>query len=287
MFSFFSKRPAPVIENNTTSVIKRNRSPIKTTYDNYNYEIQQIITPNFFTGLRAEISKSISSFCQFSTIKTQESTQNFLTLSTKETIFQFSFDSNKNYQVKSSVLTGPFISKFHTIISRKKDIYSQFETILNSKFYNLCFKLISPTFEATNLIYIVNCFTKIGFITWGFEVIGLNKEVGLSLSTRIENENNVICANLQKFNTLTVSFYQRMMNLFEIGGEVVKSRERLSYSGGIRIKNHKSEVKGSVSSNGNLYFDWCENLTENLKVEFSMNYDWDEMIYGIGLNFED
>lgn len=262
------------------------RKPIKTTYDTYNYETQQIVTPNFFTGLRAEISKSISSFCQLSTIKTQESTQNFITLSTKETIFQFSFDSNRNYQVKSSLLTGPVVSKFHAIVSRKKDIYSQFETVLNSRFYNVCFKLISPTFEAANLIYIVNCFTTMGFITWGFEAVGLNKEIGLSFSTRMENENSVVCANLQRFNTLTVSFYHRLMDMLEIGGEVVRSKERVSYSGGVRIKNHRSEIKGSMSSNGNLYFDWSENLSENLKVEFSMNYDWDELIYGIGMSFE-
>lgn len=263
------------------------RKPIKTTYDSYNYEAQQIITPNLFTGLRAEISKSVSSFCQLSTIKTQQSTQNFITLSTKDTIFQFSFDDNRNYQLKSSILLGPVVSKLHTIVSRKKEVYNQFEAVLNSKFYNVCFKLISPTFEMANLIYIVNCFASVGFMTWGFEAIGVDKEVGLSFSTRIDDGSNVLCANLQRFNTLTVSFYRRIKGILDIGGEIIKSQERLSYSGGIRIKNHRTEVKSSMSSNGNLYFDWSESLTESLKVEFSLNYDWDEVIYGIGMSFED
>lgn len=265
------------------------RRPVKTTYDSYNYEIQQVVTPNLFTGLRAEISKSLSSFCQFSTIRSEDSYQNYVTLSTRETIFQFSFDNARNYQMKSSILFGPIVSKFHTIISRKKDVYSQFETVLNSKFYNVCFKLISPTFEATNLIYIVNCFLSMGFMSGGIEAVSLNKEVALSFSARVENDNSVICANLNKFDTLTVSFYQRLMDILEIGCEVTKKTNNdnpLSCSGGIRIKNHRSEVKSSISSNGNLYFDWNENLAENLKIEFSMNYDWYELVYGVGIVFD-
>lgn len=265
---------------------KKKRMPLNTTYDSYNNEAMAIVSPNLFTGIRTEISKTILPFCQLSTIKTSNAMQTFLTLSSNNTVFQFSFDNARNYQFKSSFLAGPIVTKLHSIVSHKKETFSQIETILNSRFYNLCFKLISPTFEASNLIYILSYCATLKFITFGTEVISANKELGVSFSTRIDGGNSVCCANLERFNTLTLSFYQKLRNLLEIGAEFKKSRDNITYSIGSRIKNQKSEVKGSIDSNYNIYFGWIESLTENLRVEFSSLYNWDEFDYGIGLTFE-
>lgn len=269
-----------------SKLLKFKNKPVKTTYDTYNNEILQIITPNIFSGLRTEISKTISSFCQISNIKTDSTNQTFLTFSSKNSVFQFSFDNDRNYQLKSSLLTGQIVSKVHAIISRKKEIFSQFETILSSKFYNIAFKLISPTFEASNLVYIITYFASLKFFSFGFEAVGINNEVGLSFATRLENKESICCVNIQRFNIITLSLYHRILKILELGVEIKKSKDNFSYSGGMRIKNYKSEVKCCLDSNFNIFFDWSENLTENLKIDFSSSYDWEELEYGIGLTFE-
>lgn len=261
-------------------------TPLNSTYDTYNREARQIITPNLLTGMRVEISKTILPYLQISNIKTNSTAQTFLTLSSRNTVFQFSFDSNRNYQFKSSLLTGPLVTKLHSIVSHKKDVFNHLETALATKFHNLTFKLISPTFTAANLIYIVSYFVSLRFISCGVEAIGQNNELGLSFSTRIENEKGVYCASIQKFNTLVLSFYRRIMGHLELGGEVSKSRSGVSYAAGMRVRNYRSDVKCSVDSNCNFYLDWNEALTENLRIEFSSSYDWKDFEYGIGLVFE-
>lgn len=265
---------------------KHRTTPLNTTYDTYNREVLQIITPNLLTGIRVEISKSILPYFQISNIKTKTAAQTFLTLSTRNTVFQFSFDSNRNYQFKSSLLTGPIVSKFHSIVSNRKDVFNHFESAITTKFHNLTLKLISPTFNAANLIYIVTYFTSLGFLNCGFEVVGQNNEFGLSFSTRIEDKNGVYCANIQKFNTIVLSFYRKLLGFIEFGGEVTKTSDNLSYAAGVRLKNYRSDVKFSVDTNRNIYLDWTESLTENLRIEFSSSYDGEEFEYGVGLTFE-
>ncbi|ELA41370.1 uncharacterized protein VICG_01611 [Vittaforma corneae ATCC 50505] len=261
-------------------------APIKTTYDTYNREALQIITPNMFSGLRAEISKTVLPFCQISNIRTNSTNQTFLTLSSRNSVFQFSFDSNRNYQLKSSLLTGPLVSKFHSIISHKKEIFNQFEAVLNSRFYNVALKLISPTFDASNLVYIVTYFVSLGFLDCGFEVVGLSNELGISFSSRIEGKDSVYCANIQRFNTLALSFYHKVLEFLELGGEIKRSPSSLSYAAGMRIRNYRSDVRCSIDSSRNVYFDWSESLSENLRIEFSSSYDWEDFEYGIGLSYE-
>jgi len=260
--------------------------PLNSTYDTYNREALQIITPSLLTGIRMEISKTILPYLQISSIKTDSAAQTFLTLSSRNSVFQFSFDSNRNYQFKSSLLAGPLVTKLHSIVSQKKDVFNHLEAALASKFHNLTFKLISPTFAAANLVYIVSYFVSLRLLSCGFEVIGQNNELGISFSTRVEDGKGVYCASIQKFNTLVLSFYRRIMGCLELGGEVSKTRSRTSYAAGMRVKNHRSDVRCSVDSSCNVYFDWNESLSENLRIEFSSSYDWKDFEYGIGLVFE-
>lgn len=260
--------------------------PIKTTYDSYNQEVLQVITPNFFKGIRVELSKTILPFLQVSNVKSTSTNQTFLSMNSRNSVFQFSVDNHRNYQFKSTHLTGPIVAKFHSIISREKEVFNQAEAMFNSKFYNVVFKLISPAFEASNLIYIVNYFATVKCLSFGAEAVGLKNEVGLSFSTRLDNGNSVYGANLQRFNQLTMSYYRKFKQIFEIGAEIKKSKENLSYAGGIRVKNQKSEVKCSLDSDMIFNFYWNEALTENLKVEFTSSYDWDELDYGVSLIYE-
>lgn len=262
-------------------------SPIKATYDSYNQEVLQVITPNFFKGLRVELSKTILPFLQVSNVKSLSTNQTFFTMSSKNSIFQFSMDNNRNFQLKTSHLTGPIVSKFHSIVSREKEVFNQAEAILSSTFYNIAFKLVSPAFEASNLIYIINYFATIKCFSFGAEAVGLRNEVGLSFSTRLESGKSIYGANLQRFNQLTLNYYRKIKNIFEVGAELKKTKENLSYIGGIRVKNQKSEVKCTYGSDNTFNFYWNEGLTENLKIEFASVYDWEDFEYGISLIYED
>lgn len=265
---------------------KKGRRPLAVSYDSYNHEVQQIVTPNLHTDIRLEITKTIFPFFQISSIKTSETAQTFLTLSSKNGVLQFSFDGAQNYQLKSSVLIGPLITKFRSIVSHKKEVFTQVETMLNSKFHSLVFKLVSPTFSASNLIYVVTYFVSTSFLNCGVEVVGQNNELGVSFTTRVEGKNSVYCANLQKFNTLVLSFYRRIFGFLELGAEVTKTPTNTTWSGGARIRNYRTDVKCCVDANYSVGFNWCESLTENLKVEFSSSYDWKDFEYGVALCYE-
>ena len=49
--------------------------PITTTYDSYNQEVFQVITPNFFRGLRVELSKTVLPFLQISSVRSTNTNQ--------------------------------------------------------------------------------------------------------------------------------------------------------------------------------------------------------------------
>lgn len=263
---------------------------ISTTFDSYNHESSSITSPDAFSGLRYEISKTILPFLQVTSIgsssKREKSHQYFATLSTGSSVFQFSSDSNRNYQLKSSFATGPFVHKIHSIVSSKKEMFGQMESMYNSPFYNIGLKLISPTFEASNMIYILNCWRSLGRLCLGAEVVGTKNHLGLSLSTRLESEDSVYCFSLQRFNLITLSFYKKLLGALEVGGEVRRSKGFFSTAAGLRIKNLKSEVKCTVDQRMNMSMSWNERLTESLSVSFGCEYDFEEFEYGVGISYE-
>ena len=121
----------------------------------------------------------------------------------------------------------------------------------------------------------------------------MKNEVSVSLSSRIDsNGKSILTANLQRFNQLTLSYYRKIKNVLEIGTELKKSKENLSFLGGLRIKNEKSEVKCSLSSEKEFNFYWSEKLSENIKIEFSTNCliesnCFEDLEYGVTLIHED
>lgn len=262
---------------------------ISTTFDTYNHEAASITSPGGLSGLRYEISKTVLPFLQVSTVgpsSRQEKSQYFATLSTNNSVFQFSSDSSRNYQFKSSFVTGPFVHKIHSIVSSRKEVFSQMESMYNSPFYSIGLKLVSPAFEASNLIYIVSCWRSLGRLCLGAEAVGMKNQLGVSFSTRLENEDSVYCLNVQRFNLITLNFYKRLLGIFEVGAEVKKSRDFFSTAAGLRVKSLKSEVKCTIDQKLRMTMGWNERLTESLSVSFGWEYGLEGFDYGVGINYE-
>jgi len=263
---------------------------VATNYDTYNNEVAGLTAPNLHSGIRYEISRAIFPFLQLSSVgsydKKQKSHQYFATVSSNRSIFQFSTDNSRNYQFKSSFVIGPLVNKVHSIISSKKEVFNQIESIYNSKFYNIGLKLISPAYEASNLIYVINYWRSLGHLCFGAEAVGFKNELGISFSTRYENEDSVYCFNLQRFNLITVSFYKKIMKKLEIGAEVKKSQEYFSTAAGVRLRNFKNDIKCTIDQRLNMNTSWNEKLSENISIDFTCGYDFEDFDYGIGISYE-
>lgn len=266
--------------------------PVSTTYDSYNHETSAILAKSDFSGIKSEISKTIFPFLQISTISNFNKNkpvvqQYFSTFSFKNAIFQFCTDNNRGYQLKSSFIIGPLINKIHSIVSSKKEVYTQFESMYGSKFFNLGLRIISPTFEASNLIYIFNFWRCLGNACFGMEVVGMDKEIGISVSSRIEVKDSVCCISLQRLNLLTLSLYKRIFGNLELGAECkANTSSVISYGAGLRIRNGKTDFKLNIDQNLSARMIWDEKLTENFAINFSSIYDEEGFNYGVGFMYE-
>lgn len=283
MFLFSKPKPKP---KKTTVKIPITK-PISTSFDTYNEETSNLFTSTF-NGLKMELSKVVTPFLQLSTSrsldKNQKTHQSVATFSFPSSIFQVQLDSSKTFSLRSSFMTGPFISKFQSIYSNST-LFSQFSSVYNSSFYNIGFKLIKPTLKASDFIYILNTWKAFGKFCFGMEVLSMQNQLGVSLSGRYENSpNSVACFNLQRFNTMTLSFYKKIFKSVELGLEYKKSKNETKTSMAARIQNYKTDVRYLLNSKA-LSFIWIERLSENLSIEFNSEYDYDKFDYGIGINF--
>lgn len=260
---------------------------LSTTYDSHNHEVAAITAHSPSTGIRCELSKTVFPFLQITAIRSHDGqekpTQFFTTLSLSNSVFQFCFDSGRSYQLKSSLLAGPIVSKIHSIVSAKNEVYGQFESMYHSAFYNIGFKLISPTFQASNLIYIVNYWRALGRLCFGFEVVGMDNELGLSFSSRMEGDGTVCCVSLQRLNLLTLSLYKRIFRGLELGVEARKSPEYSAGAAGLRMRTLRTDIRCSVDQRRSVGFSWDEKLSESLTVSFSSTYGQEGLDYGVGI----
>lgn len=263
--------------------------PLSLSFDTLNSEVSEITSQSQHSGLKYEISKTIAPFLQLTAIsfynKPTKTSQYFSTVLLPNSVFQFCIDSNRSYQLKSSFATGPISTKFFTIISSKKEVYSQIDSLYRSLFYNIGVRLINPTFHASNLIYILNYCQAIGSCCIGLEAVGVENQLGISVAGRMEKNKAICYFSLQRFNEITVSFYRKIYKSLELGFQVKKSKEAFSSVGGIRLRSYRNEIKASVDQSLRFGFQWNEKLTENLSFEFNCGYD-EEFDYGLGLNFE-
>ncbi|KAI5169803.1 mitochondrial import receptor subunit TOM40 [Pancytospora epiphaga] len=262
--------------------------PLLTSYDTRNSVIADLTTTQKYNGIKCEITRTLTPFLQLTTIKTGASLvpQVFTTFSFPSSVFQFCFDTDRNYQFRSSMSHGPITTKLHSIVSARKEVYSQLESMYNSVFFNIGFKIISPTLYTSNLIYVFNYWRSLGRVCLGFEVVGVNGDIGLSASSRIEGDNSVFCLSLQRFNMVTASIYRRCFKKLDVGLEITRDSSNFHTAAGARLRNYKSDLKLTIDQSLRLGFEWDEKLTENITVNFNSTYDEDGFIYGIGVVYD-
>lgn len=273
--------------------------PLSTTFDTHNHEVSAITAHTGSSGLRCEISKAVASFLQITAIRTatQPATQLFTTFSFPSTkllgrvplpgtVFQLCFDTGRSYQLRAAAGRGSLVARLHSIVSSQKAVYTQLEALYTSAFWSACARLVSPTFSAADLVYVFSYWRALGTACIGAEAVGVNNEVGISIASRVEAGDSVYCLSLQRFNTLTASFYRRLCSGLEIGGEISKSVSHVSAAAGLRLRTFRTELKCSIDQRMRMGFEWDEKLTENLSVNFNGTYDDDGFGYGLGMLYE-
>jgi len=267
------------------------KQPLSTTYDTYNAEASAITSRSFHKGLRYEISKTILPFLQVSTIKnkTKKSVneQYFSTVSVANSIFQFSFDSSRNYQFKSSAIIGPIIVKCQSIVSRQRELYNQLECIYHSRFFNIGLKFINPTIDASNAVYIVNFWNSVGAFCFGAEMVGVSNHLSFGIQSRLETPDSIYSIGVQRFNSVILSYYKKIARFLECGFEVTNSNGVYKGVIGMKIQSFRSELVANINHSMELNFVWHEKLTERITVSFNgLLSPNDPFEYGIGLNYE-
>lgn len=260
--------------------------PIRTNYDSSSYDSSELVSHQKSSGLRVEITRNIWPFLQLTVSRADDMMQYFATLARSDSVFQLCFDSKADLQLKASGLIGPVVTKWHTIINRNKEVYSQIESIYNSRFFNMCFKVISPSFHASNLIYVLNYWRSFGCLYFGVEAVGMDNEIGVSFVSRVENKNGSCTFSLRRFNLAILSFYRRINKVLEAGVEVRRSAAHSSAALGIRARNYRSDVRLTVDHRRNVGFSWEERLSEHLTMNFNTSVDIDGLEYGIGFTFQ-
>ncbi|KAI4291156.1 mitochondrial import receptor subunit TOM40 [Pancytospora philotis] len=262
--------------------------PLATSYDSYNREAAALTNHSRSTGIKYEISKMVLPYLQLSAIKTGHSptVQYFTTLSFPRSVFQMCFDTDRSYQLRSSVACGPITARIHSIVSSKREVYAQLESLYSGRFYNMGLKLISPAIQASNLIYVFNCWRAFGRVFVGMEAVGMDGELGIALSSRYEKNDSVYCLSLQRFNLVVASFYRRVFGNVEVGAELQRSQSYFSTAAGLRLRTFRTELKCSVDQSLNFGCEWNEKLTEGLTVSFNGTCDEAGFNYGVGLFFE-
>lgn len=260
---------------------------ISTNFDTHNHEVSEIVSPVLLRGIKCEINKIISPWLQVSAIKTSKSESNalqiFTTAMLPHSFLQLSFDTDRNYQAKYAVGKGAFLSKIHSIVSSDGSVYTRLESMYSSALHTACVKLVKPIFEASNLVYILSFWRAFGSIHYGFEAVTMNRQVGITVATRVEGDNGVFSASLQRFNTLTLSIYRRFTESLSAGVEGSISKEQSKLAVGLKVSTCRSDVKLTVNNDMNLGFAWEERLSEMLTVSFNGIYGGGSYDYGISM----
>lgn len=262
---------------------------LMTTFDTYDYEFKNISTPSLNLGNKFEITKSIGKHFQITGIITKFSKQYFATIFRSKTLFQIGFEPYGNYQLKLRNTCCNFTNTYHAVINDQREIFTQIESIYNSQFYNIVFKLIKPAFETTNCIYIFNYWKSFGKLSTGFEIVHLDSHIGVGFSGRFVDNTTVTCINLQRFNLLKISLYKRLSQIIDLGIEIQNNlnKKKWNFLAGIRVKTEKSEIKWCINDVYNMGFSWEEQLTSKLKIGLSGEYNFIDFEYGLSFIYDD
>ncbi|AFN83135.1 translocase of outer mitochondrial membrane40-like protein [Encephalitozoon romaleae SJ-2008] len=264
---------------------------ITSTFDTYNAEANEIVTSQTCSGVRTEISKTIFPFLQVSRVdildRNAHVSQMFGTLSLKNSLVQVSMDHENSIGVRAMNMYGNLATRIHTIITGKKEVFSQVEMEMKNRISSFGLKMISPAIKSTGMVYVANTLQQFGSLSLGAEIIGADTEVGISMCGRYEHRNGVFSVGLQQFTALSLSYYHKIGKFFDIGAEIQAPRANPpSAAIGCRLSTSKTQVKANVNSDMSLGFYLGERLTEGLTFNVNAEVNKSGCSHGFGFSLE-
>nr|AGE95713.1 hypothetical protein ECU06_0480 [Encephalitozoon cuniculi] len=264
---------------------------IASTFDTYNSEASEIITPQTCSGVKTEVTKTLAPFFQVSRVDILDGnahvSQTFGTLSLGNSLVQISVDHENSLRLKAMNMSGNLATRVHTIITGRKEVFSQVELEMRSRVNNLGLKLISPAIKGTGMVYVANTLQQFGTLSLGAEIIGADSEFGISVCGRYEHSSGIFSVGLQQFTALTLNYYRRLGKFFDMGAEVQLPRTcPPSAAIGCRLSTPKAQAKASVSSNMSLSFCLAEKLTEGLSFNINAEVNKSGCTHGFGFLLE-
>lgn len=261
------------------------------TFDTYNSEAREVTALQGYGGVRTEVSKTLSPFLQISRIcmldKNAYVSQMFGTLSLHNSLFQVGVDHENGLQLKATCLNGNILGKIHTIISSKKEVFSQLELEIRNRVNNLGLKLITPAVKGANMIYVMSLLQQFGSLGLGAEVIGADCNFGVSLCGRHEHRNGVFSIGLQQFTALNLNYYHKLNRFLDFGAELQVSKSYPPNAAiGCRLSTVRTEVRTSINSDMSLGLSLDEKITEGLMLNINTEVGKRGCSYGFGFSLE-
>lgn len=263
---------------------------ISSSFDTYNTESSNITNPIIYSGVKTEISKTINQYLQFTHVSLSDtsssSSQIYATLNLNNILLQLSGDQDKNIQARGTFMYKNVLTKFNTVLSRSKDIFSQIEIDIKNRMNNLCLKMIQPAIKGSSIIYIGNFMQQFGKLSLGCELIGVDNYFGMSFVGRCDTISSTTSVSLQQFNTLSVDYYKKINEMSQIGFKFNKSKYISSYGLGVRIHSRKGEVIGSIDNNRVVSLIYNDRLSEGLSLSINCQMSKEKISYGYGFTYE-
>ncbi|WUR03563.1 mitochondrial translocase (TOMM40L) [Vairimorpha necatrix] len=270
---------------------------LTSSFDTYNNESNTVFNLSNFTGIKTEISKTVSPNFQISHISNIgpdfESRQTYGTFCFNNLLLQTSIDQDKIFRIRGTHMFNNFYTKFHTVIGRSKDIFTQIEIDLRNRYNNLCIKMIQPAIKGASCVYVGNYMQQLGIFSIGGECIKADEYLGLSFVGRYEGIGHVSTISLQHFNTLSIDYYKTVTSknkksaLFEYGMHFSTNREKqMSYGVGVRVHSKRGEIIGSLDNKKVLSLVYNDKLSEGLSLNLNCRVGKNVFDYGYGFTYE-
>lgn len=264
---------------------------VTSTFDTYNSEASGLAAPQTCSGVRAEVSKTLTPFLQVSRIDVLDAnvraSQVFGTLSLRNSLVQVSVDHENSMRLRAMHMAGNLVGRVHTIVTGRKEVFSQVELEVKNRINNFGLKLISPAVKGAGMIYVANTLQQLGSLSLGAEVIGTDSELGVSVCGRYERGGGIFSVGLQQFTALCLNYYHRFGKLLDVGAEIQVSRSGPpSAAVGCRLVTPRTQVKASMSSAMFLGFSLDERLTEGLVFNVNAEMGKSGCTHGFGFSLE-
>ena len=264
---------------------------VTSTFDTYNSEASGLAAPQTCSGVRTEVSKTLAPFLQVSRTDVFDAgtraSQVFGTLSLKNTLLQVSVDHESSMRLRAMHMAGSLVSRVHTIVTGRREVFSQVELEVRNRINNFGLKLISPAVKGAGMIYVANTLQQVGALSLGAEVIGADSELGVSVCGRYEHGSGVFSVGLQQFTALCLNYYHRFGKLLDVGAEVQVARSGVpSAAVGCRLTTQRTQVRASLSSAMSLGFGLDERLTEGLVLNANAEVGKSGCTHGFGFSLE-